>query len=94
MGMTNNTDAIRKAFEAKTGWEMDDKAVEYEQGFFIEGYQAALADAARREGELVEYIKALAVAHNMSHEPFCDSGYWREEFEAIYNKAIKQSEES
>lgn len=37
---------------------------------------------------LLERIKDMKIAHRMSHEPFCDSSYWQDEFEKEAEAAL------
>lgn len=58
------------------------------------GYQAPkqAATAAQKPGQqvdVVERVKAMQVAHRMSHENFCDSSYWKDEFDKEAEAAIR-----
>lgn len=39
--------------------------------------------------DTVSLVKDMAVAHGMSHEPFCDTSYWKDEFDRLYGKFLR-----
>jgi hypothetical protein len=42
--------------------------------------------------ERIELLKEMTIAHAMSHEPFCDAGYWKDEFERLCRLALSAIE--
>ena len=52
----------------------------------IEAYEAAKS-AAQPDDCMLNHIKDMVVAHNMSHEPFCDGGAWKDDFQECAKRA-------
>ena len=81
----NKSDIIKAAEVAKS---MLANYNFFTTGDLVKIYEALIA-AAELLKEVEEGIKDMAVAHDMSHAPMCDEGYWKGEFREKTNKLLE-----